>query len=356
MKLSLAELGWKKEDDSLVQSYLDQGLALGRVALEHKHIYRVYTEEGELLAEVAGKMRYAAGGLEDFPAVGDWVVLQPRLEERKATIHALVPRRTKFSRKTAGFTTEEQIVAANVDYVFLVTALNNDFNLRRIERYLIMAWESGAQPIILLSKADLCQDVDDKLTEVESIAFGVPVHVLSSYTQEGIDEVQAYLAPGVTVALLGSSGVGKSTLINCLYGAEIQKVNDIRAGDDRGKHTTTHRELVLLPEGGILIDTPGMRELQLWESEQGLSEIFQDIEELAASCYFTDCRHRSEPQCAVQEAIAAGRLPAERYTNYLKMQRELQFIERKANAMAKLQEKKSMKKRSKKSKQEDMDF
>lgn len=354
LNYKLADLGWKKEDDAIVRSYLEQGYLLGRVALEHKHIYRIYTERGELLAEVAGKMRFEASGIEDYPAVGDWVICKAR-EEGKAMIHALVPRKTKFSRKVAGYTTEEQIVAANVDLIFLVNALNNDYNLRRIERYLIMAWESGAQPVIILSKADLCQDINEKVAEVESIAFGVPVHVLSAYTEEGLEEVAAYLKKGTTVALLGSSGVGKSTLINRFYGQEIQRVNSVREGDDRGKHTTTHRELILLPEGAMIIDTPGMRELHLWESEEGFSESFQDIEKLAESCYFSDCQHGQEPQCAVNQALEDGTLTRERYANYLKMQRELRYIEKKANLTAKLELKKSNKKRSK-SKQQEMEF
>nr|WP_307392603.1 ribosome small subunit-dependent GTPase A [Bacillus horti] len=338
-------LGLNNEFQDLATPFIEQGFSLGRVALEHKHIYRIYTEHGELLAEIAGKLRFEAQGIEDFPAVGDWVAIKPRAEEGKATIHAVLPRKSKFSRNNAGMTTEEQIVATNVDYVFLVTALNNDFNIRRLERYLIMAWESGATPVIILSKADLCSDVQDKLAAVESIAIGVPVHILSSVTKEGIEDIAQYVKPGITAALLGSSGVGKSTLINQLYGEDIQKVNDIRQGDDRGKHTTTHRELIILPSGGIIIDTHGMRELQLWEGGQGFTESFKDIEDLARECRFTDCTHKNEPHCAVKLAIEEGRLDAERFTSYLKTQRELQYLERKEKLKARADHKKAMKKK-----------
>lgn len=341
--MNLELIGWNIELQQAAQPFTEQGLVVGRVILEHKGLYRVMTEQGELVAEVTGKLRFEAEGIHSYPSVGDWVLLKARYEEGKGTIHTLLPRKTKFSRKIAGTTTEEQIVAANIDLVFLVTALNQDFNLRRLERYLILAWESGARPIILLSKADLCDDVEEKLQQVESIAFGVPIHVISSYTGQGMNELVTYLGPGVTVALLGSSGVGKSSLINALYGREIQRVNDIRQGDDRGKHTTTHRELIMLEQGGVLIDTPGMREIQLWESSQGFSESFQDVEQLAEACHFTDCQHKSEPQCAVRQAIEEGLLAEERFISYQKMQRELAHLEKRNNLKARLENKKNIK-------------
>nr|WP_077247583.1 ribosome small subunit-dependent GTPase A [Bacillus sp. FJAT-27225] len=316
---------------------------LGRVALEHKHMYRVWTEEGELLCEVSGKMAFEAAGREDYPAVGDWVMVAARSGEGAGTIHGLLPRFSKFSRKSAGRTAEEQIVAANVDVVFLVNSLNDDLNLRRIERYLLLAWESGANPVIVLSKADLCADVEEKVALVEAIAYGVPVISVSAEMNEGLDQLLPYLAPGKTVALLGSSGVGKSTLTNKLLGEEKQAVKGIREADDKGRHTTTHRELILLPNGAVLIDTPGMRELQLWESQDGLSEAFSDIEEIADTCKFRDCQHNDEPGCAVQEAIFSGVLPAERLASYNKLQKELAYIERKADKRAQTEEKKRWK-------------
>nr|WP_235846831.1 ribosome small subunit-dependent GTPase A [Neobacillus soli] len=327
-------------------------MILGRVALEHKRMYRVWTEQGELLCEVSGRLSYNAFNREDFPAVGDWVSIKPRPAEGKGTILAVMPRKSKFSRKSAGGTAEEQIVAANVDTVFLVNSLNEDLNLRRIERYLLLTWESGANPVIILSKADLCQDINASLAEVEAIAFGgVPVIPISSETMSGLEDLEPFLQPGKTIALLGSSGVGKSTLTNRLLGVEKQFVQEIRLADDKGRHTTTHREMILLPNGCILIDTPGMRELQLWESSDGLTETFSEIEELAAGCRYRDCQHRDEPDCAVVKAIEAGLVAAERLTSYNKLQKELAFIERKADKRAQAEVKKQWKNMNKQMKQ-----
>ena len=323
------DLGWNSFFEKAFEPYLNEGYQVGRVSLEHKHMYRVQTEVGESLAEVSGKMRHLALRREDYPAVGDWVVLSIRGEEQRATIHAVLPRKSKFSRKVAGQVTEEQIVATNVDTVFLFTALNLDFNVRRIERYMVLAWESGANPVIVLSKADLCVDPEALAAEVAAVAVGVPIHIISSAENRGLDELAAYISPGQTVALLGSSGVGKSTLVNRIYGKDILDTGDIRSGDDKGKHTTTHRELISLPGGGILIDTPGMRELQLWDVSDGLSTSFQDIEELAGMCFFQDCKHENEPKCAVRQALVEGTLAVERFNNYLKLQKELAYLARK---------------------------
>jgi len=341
---NLETLGWQETFAKHFETYAPQGYTVGRVALEHKHIYRVYTENGDMLAEVAGKMRFNATGREDYPAVGDWVVISERPGEGKAIIHAVLPRKSKFSRKAAGNTTEEQIVASNVDTIFLVNALNKDFNVRRIERYLILAWESGANPVVILSKADLCDDIAEKVAEVEAVAFGVPIHVISSETEHGIEELEPYLQNGQTIALMGSSGVGKSTLVNRLFGHEILVTSGIREGDDKGKHTTTHRELCVRPQGGLLIDTPGMRELQLWTADEGFQDSFQDIESLAEQCRFRDCQHQKEPGCAVRQALQDGTLDQGRYQNYSKMQRELAFLARKEDKRAQLAEKQKWKK------------
>ncbi|MBL0386053.1 ribosome small subunit-dependent GTPase A [Tumebacillus sp. ITR2] len=318
---------------------------VARVALEHKHLYRVYSEHGDMLASVSGKMRHTAFGREDYPAVGDWVVIAARPEEGKATIHGILPRFSKFSRKVAGNTTEEQIVAANVNTVFLVMALNNDFNIRRLERYLVAAWESGANPVVILTKMDLCDDLEEKISEVESVAFGVPIHATSSELNQGMEQLAPYVGVGKTVALLGSSGVGKSTLVNRLCGEERMATGGVREGDDRGKHTTTYRELIRMPQGGLLIDTPGMRELQLWESdESSLTGSFSDVEEIAESCFYRDCEHRKEPGCAVQQAIADGTLSNDRYQSYVKLQKELAYLERKNDIRAQLAEKERWKK------------
>lgn len=344
--INLQPLGWNETFTELFAPFANnEEYTVARVALEHKHLYRVYSEQGDLLASVTGKMRHAAFGREDYPAVGDWVVITARPEEGKATIHAILPRFSKFSRKVAGTTTEEQIVAANVNTVFLVMALNNDFNVRRLERYLVAAWESGANPVVVLTKKDLCDDVEEKVAEVENVAFGVPIYAVSSELNQGLEQLSPYLGEGKTVALLGSSGVGKSTLVNRLCGEERMVTHSVREGDDRGKHTTTYRELVRLPQGGVLIDTPGMRELQLWESdESSLTGSFSDVEALAETCFYRDCHHRQEPGCAVQQAISDGTLGIERYQSYVKLQRELAYLERKNDIRAQIAEKERWKK------------
>ncbi|HEY2421408.1 MAG TPA: ribosome small subunit-dependent GTPase A [Neobacillus sp.] len=331
----------KNDFDTLKTS---EDMILGRIALEHKQLYRVWTEVGELLCEVSGRFSFVAENREDYPAVGDWVILKARPKEGRGTIYSVLPRNSKFSRKVAGGTAEEQIVATNVDTVFLVNSLNEDLNLRRIERYLLLTWDSGASPVIVLSKADLCEDIKEKLTEVENITYGgVPVIPISSETMSGIDELTSFLLPGKTIALLGSSGVGKSTLTNRLLGEEKQVVQEIRQADDKGRHTTTHREMILLPNGCVLIDTPGMRELQLWEGSEGLSETFAEIDELAFHCRFRDCLHNDEPGCAVVEAIEQGIIDAGRLSSYNKLQKELAYIERKADKRAQADVKKKWK-------------
>ncbi|WP_345798861.1 ribosome small subunit-dependent GTPase A [Bacillus sp. Cr_A10] len=309
-----------------------QGIA-GRVLLEHKNLYRVVTNEGEWLCSLSGKFKFDHDR-EAFPAVGDWVVLEQMPGEEKGIIQEVLPRISQFSRKMAGMTTDIQLIAVNVDYVFLVMSLNHDFNVRRLERYLLAAWDSGATPVVVLTKKDTCDDLAYYINEVESVAFGVDIFTVSSVNGEGIDELSLLLSAGKTGALLGSSGVGKSSLINALSGEEVMAVSDIREDDSKGRHTTTHRELSLLPSGGLLIDTPGMREFQLWESSEGVSASFKDIEELADECRFRDCKHQKEPGCAIREAISTGSLKEERYKSYVKLLRELAHIERKNDIVA----------------------
>ena len=325
--MNLNDLGWTDSHTTDFHPHVASGLVPGRVSEQHRGAYVVLAELGELRADLAGRLSHgAAAG--DLPAVGDWVAVAPRPEESAATIQAVLPRRTKFSRKVAWAAAEEQVLAANIDTVFLVSSLNEDFNLRRLERYLTLAWESGAKPVVVLTKTDLCDDVAGRVLAVEAIAFGVPVHAISSITGDGLDLVRSHLAPGRTIALLGSSGVGKSTLVNTLAGEELLAVREIRESDGEGRHTTTHRQLVLLPEGGLVLDTPGMRELQLWESSEGLGETFSDIEELATTCRFNDCAHHTEPGCAIRAALEDGTLELGRWTSYQKLQRELEHLER----------------------------
>ncbi len=324
--MNLIDLGWDQYfADQLAQIEVKKGFKTARVAVEYKGIYKLYTESGEVLAEITGRMRYN----NQFPAVGDWVIIDLQDNSDRAIIHKILPRQSKFSRKAAGADTKEQIVAANIDTVFIVTSLNQDFNLRRLERYLTIAWNSGAQPVIVLSKADLCEEAEAKKSEVETIAFGVPIHIVSALNGEGLAELKKYLNRGKTAALLGSSGVGKSTIINQLMGSEKMEVNEIRVSDGKGKHTTTHRELIVLEAGGIVIDTPGMREIQLWDDSEGFDQNFEDIKILADKCKFNDCQHDTEPGCAVKKAIAEGQLTAKRLENYNKLKRELLYMERK---------------------------
>lgn len=347
----LGFLGWRESFEEAFQPYQAEGLSPGRITSEAKGLYRVYTEFGEIWGEVTGKLRHQATGRDDYPAVGDWVAIAIRKEEARGTINAVLPRFSKFSRKTAGVKTVEQIVAANVDTVFLVAALNQDFNPRRLERYLVLAWESGSNPVIVLSKSDLCVNIAEAVSQTEAVAVGVPIHIVSSYLDNGVEALSQYLGAGNTVALLGSSGAGKSTLANKLFGEEILETGHIREEDGKGRHTTTSRELVVLPGGGLLIDTPGMRELQLWEADDGLSASFADVETFAADCRFHDCGHGKEPGCAVQEALRSGELDAARFESYLKLQRELAYLARKEDVRLRLDEKTKWKKLNQQMKQ-----
>lgn len=300
----------------------------GRVAIDFNHLYRLQLASGEVEGAVSGRLKHRAHSRAEMPAVGDWVVVRPGEPGQLASIRSVLPRRTRFSRKVAGEVTDEQIVAANVDLVFLVMALDADFSVRRLERYLLLSRDSGAAPVVLLTKADLCDDVPARVAEVRAATGGLPVHLVNPRLGEGMAEVEACLAPGRTAAFLGSSGVGKSTLINQLAGDERQRTNEVRASDSKGRHTTTRRELILLPSGGLVVDTPGMRELQLWDVGEAVREAFDDIEALASGCHFTDCRHAGEPRCAVAVAVADGRLTTARLESYQALQAELAHLGR----------------------------
>lgn len=323
MKLSL--LGWNNFFEAFFSPHREKGLLPGRIAVQHRDRYTIQTEQGELLGQVSGKFRFEATLLKDFPAVGDWVALEPGNLNQPAIIHHVLERKSTFSRKVAGERPDEQIIAANIDIVFLVMGLDGNYNLRRMERYLTVAWESSARPIIILNKSDLCPLLEECTQEVLSLSRNTEVLVMCAHHTEDVVPVQSLLAPGLTGVLLGSSGVGKSTIINQLLGTEEMLVQEVRATDSHGRHTTAHRELFVLPNGGIIIDTPGLRELQLLNVEEGLAESFDDIEELATQCRFRDCKHEAEPNCAVKKALEDGSLDPGRYESYQKLQREITF-------------------------------
>lgn len=346
--MNLEEAGWGPDLAAAFAPLAADGLQPARVALELNHIYRLWTEGGEVLAEAAGKLRHEAAGRHELPAVGDWVAFRPDPHDPSALlrvksrgrIEAILPRRSVFTRKVAGHETKQQVVAANIDTVFLVTSLDRDFNPRRVERYLLLAAHSGARPIVILNKSDLPDaSVDAALEAVRAIAPGIATHALSARTQSGLDALMPYLAPGQTVALLGSSGVGKSSIINALAGDDVLKTRSVRQSDSRGRHTSTHRQMVRLPGGALLIDTPGMRELQLWDVGETFNQTFEDIDALGDGCRFRDCRHAHEPGCAVKAGVAAGTLAPDRYQSFIKLQAEREAFEARQDERALIDEK-----------------
>jgi ribosome biogenesis GTPase len=318
---TLATLGWTAALGETFETYAGDGLVPGRVTAEHRAGYVVHDGGGDVLARARGRLYDAAAVGGALPAVGDWVALQP-LGSGRGSIEAVLPRRTAISRKEAWHGSEEQVLAANVDVVLLAMGLDRDFNLRRLERYLTVAWDSGGSPVVVLTKLDLCEDVT-LVADAEGVAMGVPVLAVSNITGEGLDALAAFLPAAQTVVLLGSSGVGKSTLVNRLLGEDRLVTAGLRR-DGRGRHTTRHRELLALPGGALLIDTPGLRELQLWQGD--VDEAFADVVELAGECRFSDCAHQTEPDCAIRSAIATGRLEPERLSAYRKLQRELEAV------------------------------
>jgi ribosome biogenesis GTPase len=325
--MELTEYGWDAGWVRAFAPYAGDGYVPGRILAEHKERYMLGTAAGEMPAQVTGKYLYEANEGEDFPAVGDWVAARVYDgPEPQATLHALVPRRSAFRRNEASRRTQAQVVAANIDTALIVMGLDGNFNPRRAERYVALTWESGAAPAIVLTKADLCDDVAARSREIMACLPEVPVYAVSVPTGQGLKALAPCLVPGRTLVLLGSSGAGKSTLLNALLGEAVQRVQAVREADSRGRHTTTHRELFRLPGGALIIDTPGMRELQLWDADAGIAEAFRDIEGLATTCRYTDCTHTQEPGCAVQAALAAGTLDAGHYANYAKMRRELDYL------------------------------
>ncbi len=318
----LSRLGWDDGWEAAFAEHRAAGLAPARVAIQHRGAYDLMAEEGELRASAATRLVKA----DELPAVGDWV----GFDRETSLIEAVLPRRTSISRKEVWTTVREQVLAANIDVAFLVQALPLDFNVRRLERYLAMAWESGAQPVVLLTKTDLVDDVTPYLDEVDAVTLGsCPALAVSAKTGSGLDELLPWFHPNRTAVLLGSSGVGKSTIVNALVGEEVLATQAVREDDQRGRHTTTHRELIVLPAGGVILDTPGIRELQLWDAD--LEQTFGDVEEIARRCRFSDCNHDREPGCAIRDALADGSLAPDRWQSYVKLQKELEAIEVRRN-------------------------
>ncbi|RKX26017.1 MAG: ribosome small subunit-dependent GTPase A [Candidatus Zixiibacteriota bacterium] len=328
--MNLISLGWKPFFEHQFVPYKNKGFLPARVVLQHRDRCIVCCECGELTTEISGKMRHETHSRAEFPTVGDWVAINARPEEGTGIIHALLPRKSSFSRKAvlAGGPKygegkiEEQVLATNVDTFFLVTGLDANFNVRRIERYVSTAWDSGASPVVVLNKSDICKDVEGAVRDAEAVAFGVPIYAVSAATGEGMEALTEHLIEGNTIALLGSSGVGKSTLINRIIGEDRLDTGGVRLADSRGRHTTTHRELIQLPTGGILIDTPGLREIQMWNDDGALARTFTDIEELMTQCRFNNCQHVTEPGCAILTALENGDLDPKRYESYLKLRKE----------------------------------
>lgn len=345
--MTLEDLGWTPEFRDHFDMLELPDLVPARVIRQDPYSYWVMTETATVLAELSGRLRPGGADGNDRPAVGDWVALLPHKAEDTATIHALLPRRGGFTRQRAGNVTGAQIVAANIDTVFVVMGLDGDFNLRRLERFLALCWNSGAVPVVLLNKSDISDNLESHITAVEEVALNTDIHAISAKQGHGFEAVEAYLEVGRTFAFIGSSGVGKSTMVNRLVGGERMAVGAVRGDDDRGRHTTTHRELIVLPGRGVVIDTPGIRELQMWADEDALRGAFPDIEALAQTCRFRDCAHESEPGCSVRGAAGSKLVSEKRLRSYMKLKREVALLESRKSESAKRDERLRGKKLSK---------
>lgn len=346
--MKLIDYGWDDNFNNELKKIDDKGYMPARVVRQEKGCYHVQCEYGEVTAEVSGKFRYNSKSTSDFPAVGDWVAIKLINECKSAIIYNVLPRKSSLTRKAPisggrtvrdidgmkmvfGGATEEQVIAANIDVLFFVMSLDNDYSLKRMERYLTVGWNSGATPVIILNKTDLCTDLNEKLNEIEKISGGVNIHCISAMKNQGIEELRQYINTGKTVGLFGSSGVGKSTISNCILRTETLATGEVREKDSKGRHTTTWRELILLPEGGLIIDTPGMREFQVWLDQDELDIKFEDIKNIESQCKFNNCKHKKEPGCAIKEALEDGTLSKERYENYLKLQIEVGYLNHRIN-------------------------
>ena len=320
---AISKLGWDESRAADFAPFRERGMSAGRVAVQDKHHYVLFAETGELLARIAGKLFHDAGGDAALPKVGDWVAFKHTPGDAKAVIHAVLPRRTKLCRKLPGRETEEQILVTNIDVAFIVLALDETFNARLLERLLLMVLEGGARPVVVLNKTDLCSDLDAYVVATQKSAGDAPVVAVSAKTRKALKQLLEHITPTSTVTFIGKSGVGKSTLVNKLYGEAIQPTLEVRDVDSKGRHTTTWRELIVLPNGGLVIDTPGMREFQLWVDGEGIHEAFPDIEQLAVQSRFRECSHTQEKDCAVKLALVKGTLSQERFNNFAKLRQEL---------------------------------
>lgn len=339
----IRDLGWDGYFEALWNAIEMEYCVPARVVSQQRGMWRVAGDFGECWAEASGKLRKGSETGGDWPVVGDWAAVETRGGQGNAAIQHVLPRRSRFARKVAGRQIAEQVIAANVDRALIMAALDADFNVRRIERYLAQAWESGARPAIVLNKTDVCGELEERATETERVARGVPVYLVSAKTGEGFESLEASFKNGQTLVLLGSSGVGKSTLVNRLLQEDRQRTHEVRQSDSRGRHTTTSRQLFMLPNGAMIIDTPGLREVQLWSVDDGVQQAFADVDELARHCRFGDCRHQDEPGCAVQAALGSGILEESRLENWRKLERERQFLARKMDPEIRRAEKKRVK-------------
>ncbi len=325
--MDLTKLGWTDALESQFAPYAAKGLLPARVAVEDKHFYRVWTADAELLAQVTGKLIHEARGANSkLPKVGDWAAVKLVPNEEKATIQAILPRRTQLCRKLPGHVTAEHVLATNIDTAFLVTALDASFDPTRLEQMLAIARESGARPVILLNKIDLCDDLDARLADAARIAGDVLVIAACALTGRGVKKLAQLIKPGDTAVFIGTSGVGKSSLINRLYGEDIQATLEVRTQDAKGRHTTSWREMIFLPQGGVVIDTPGMREFHFWVASEGSKRAFPEVDALSVRCHFPNCGHTNEPRCAVLAALADGTLAREQYESFLKLQLEIRYL------------------------------
>ena len=341
--MNLLHLGWSDYFQKAFDSLERASLSPARIIRQNKHQYIIHNGEKTLSATLLGRLLYESEDSSTLPAVGDWVCIE-QFDEDQSIIHEMLPRFGAFFRKEAGHVTRKQVIAANIDIAFLVSGLDHDFNVRRIERYLVQVSSSGAQPVILLNKADLRNDIDSVIQSVKEVAGGVSVIPVSAKEDAGFGKIRSFIQEGTTVAFIGSSGVGKSSIANVLLERDIQQIGAVREDDSRGRHTTSYRELLLLPTGGVIIDTPGLRELQLWGDEEDLQAVFNEIDQLAEQCKFRDCQHDGEPGCAVLQALEEGELAEERLDSYKKLRRELMYLNERKDEFAQLKAKKRDKK------------